>query len=39
MPSPPPDLDCADEPYRNFRVLGADPHRVDGDGDGTGCEG
>ncbi|MFQ5838789.1 MAG: thermonuclease family protein [Thermoplasmata archaeon] len=38
IPSPPPDLDCADIPYRNFRVLPPDPHRFDGDGDGIGCE-
>jgi micrococcal nuclease len=36
--SPPPDLDCADVPHRGFRVVGADPHRFDGDGDGRGCE-
>ena len=35
---PPPDLDCADVPFRNFRVLAPDPHRFDGDGDGVGCE-
>jgi micrococcal nuclease len=35
---PPPDLDCADVPYQNFRVVGADPHRFDGDRDGIGCE-
>jgi micrococcal nuclease len=35
---PPPDLDCADIPYRNFRVQTPDPHRFDGDGDGIGCE-
>jgi hypothetical protein len=35
---PPPDLDCADVPYRNFRVLPPDPHRFDGDHDGIGCE-
>lgn len=39
IPSPPPDLDCADIPHRNFRVLPPDPHRFDGDGDGIGCEG
>jgi len=38
IPSPPPDLDCKDIPYRNFRVLPPDPHRFDGDGDGIGCE-
>ena len=35
---PPPDLDCPDIPYRNFRVVGADPHRFDSDNDGIGCE-
>ena len=36
IPPPPPDLDCADVPYRNFDVLPPDPHRFDGDGDGIG---
>jgi len=39
IPSPPPDLDCAEIPHRNFPVIGADPHRFDGDNDGLGCEG
>lgn len=39
IPSPPPDLDCADVQYRRFRVVGADPHHFDGDRDGIGCEG
>jgi hypothetical protein len=38
IPSSPPDLDCADVPYRDFEVRGNDPHRFDGDGDGIGCE-
>ena len=38
IPSPPPDLDCRDVPYRNFRVLPPDPHHFDGGGDGLGCE-
>jgi len=42
IPPPPPDLDCADIPYRSFRVLwnvpDPDPHRFDGDHDGVGCE-
>ncbi|MEQ1502743.1 MAG: hypothetical protein ABMB14_10965 [Myxococcota bacterium] len=38
IPSPPPDLDCADITDRRFRVVGADPHRFDGDRDGIGCE-
>jgi micrococcal nuclease len=36
--SPPPDLDCPEISYRNFRVIGSDPHRFDGDHDGIGCE-
>jgi micrococcal nuclease len=39
IPSPPPDLDCGDIPERNFAVVGADPHRFDGNHDGIGCEG
>ena len=37
VPRYPPDLDCADlnGPYS---VTGSDPHRLDRDGDGTGCE-
>ena len=38
IPPYPPDLDCADVPYKRFRVVGADPHGFDGDGDGIGCE-
>jgi micrococcal nuclease len=38
IPSPPPDLDCGDIPYRRFRVIGSDPHHFDGDHDGIGCE-
>jgi len=42
IPPPPPDLDCKDIPYRNFRVLwnvpDPDPHHFDGDHDGIGCE-
>ncbi len=38
IPSPPPDLDCPDIPYRRFQVLPPDPHRFDGsDNDGIGC--
>ena len=37
IPSPPPDLDCADV-SGPFAVVGADPHRFDGDDDGMGCE-
>ncbi|HEY7381061.1 MAG TPA: thermonuclease family protein [Gaiella sp.] len=38
IPPPPPDLDCADVPYQDFRVRPPDPHRFDGEGDGRGCE-
>jgi endonuclease YncB( thermonuclease family) len=38
IPPPPPDLDCADIPYRRFPVLPPDPHRFDPDRDGIGCE-
>lgn len=38
IPSPPPDLDCGEIPYRRFSVAGSDPHRFDGDHDGVGCE-
>jgi micrococcal nuclease len=36
--SAPPDLDCGDIPFRNFKVLPPDPHYFDQDGDGIGCE-
>lgn len=39
IPPPPPDLGCRGVPFRGFRVVGADPHRFDGDGNGVGCEG
>jgi len=38
IPSPPPDLNCKDVSYRNFKVLQPDPHRFDRDKDGVGCE-
>lgn len=38
IPPPPPDLDCADIPYRRFTVEPPDPHGFDGDHDGIGCE-
>ena len=38
IPSPPPDLDCKDVSTKGFRVVGTDPHRLDGDHDGLGCE-
>jgi hypothetical protein len=31
-------LSCADIDHRNFEVLAPDPHRLDGDKDGLGCE-
>jgi len=34
----PPALDCADIPYARFRVLWPDPHHLDADGNGIGCE-
>ena len=38
IPPYPPDLDCADVPYDDFKVVGRDPHGFDGDRDGVGCE-
>jgi hypothetical protein len=38
IPPYPPDLNCPDIPYKNFRVLGSDPHGFDGDNDGVGCD-
>ena len=38
IPAFPPDLDCGEIGYSNFRVSGSDPHGFDGDGDGIGCE-
>jgi micrococcal nuclease len=38
IPPPPPDLDCKDIPRKAFRVLQPDPHRLDGNKDGVGCE-
>jgi micrococcal nuclease len=41
IPPPPPDLDCADIRAMGLapvRVVGSDPHRLDGDDDGWGCE-
>jgi micrococcal nuclease len=38
IPPPPPDLDCADIPYRQFPVVPPDDHHFDGDHDGIGCE-
>ena len=38
IPPYPPDLDCGDVEFSNFRVIQPDPHGFDGDGDGIGCE-
>ena len=38
IPPPPPDLDCGDVPWTNFRVLAPDPHNFDGDHNGVGCQ-
>lgn len=37
VPPYPPDVNCADV-GTPVRVVGGDPHRLDGDGDGTGCD-
>ena len=38
IPQYPPDLDCGEIGYSNFRVVGSDPHGFDRDNDGIGCE-
>ncbi len=38
IPVYPPDLDCGEIQYANFRVVGSDPHGFDRDNDGIGCE-
>ncbi len=38
IPPPPPDLDCPEIPSKNFQVLDPDPHNLDRDSDGLGCE-
>ena len=38
IPPPPPDLGCGDITARDFEVLPPDPHGLDGDNDGIGCE-
>jgi micrococcal nuclease len=38
IPPSPPDLDCDEITYRDFKVLQPDPHGFDGDNDGIGCE-
>jgi hypothetical protein len=35
---PPPDLNCPDVAYEDFKVLPPDPHGFDKDGNGIGCE-
>jgi len=37
IPPYPPDLDCGEIGYSNFRVIGDDPHGFDRDNDGIGC--
>jgi micrococcal nuclease len=34
----PPDLDCDDISDTDFTVLAPDPHGLDSEGDGIGCE-
>jgi hypothetical protein len=42
IPPPPPDLNCPDIPYRNFRVrwdvANPDPHHFDSDRNSIGCQ-
>jgi hypothetical protein len=38
IPPYPPDLNCGDIPFKRFKVLPPDPHRLDADHDGIGCE-
>lgn len=38
LPSPPPDLNCPQIPHQDFEVLPPDPHGLDADEDGIGCE-
>ncbi len=38
VPPFPPDLDCNDIEEAHFPVLPPDPHGLDGNGDGIGCE-
>ena len=39
IPPLPPDLDCPElKPLVNFQVLPPDPHKLDADKDGIGCE-
>jgi micrococcal nuclease len=39
VPPAPPDVDCSQLEASGFASVGDDPHRLDGDGDGTACEG
>jgi endonuclease YncB( thermonuclease family) len=39
IPPPPPNLNCDDISFRNFKVIGSDPHGFDGYNDDIGCEG
>lgn len=38
LPPAPPDLNCDDVDAKNFRVVPPDPHGLDRDNDGIGCE-
>ena len=38
IPAYPPDLDCGDVGFKNFKVIPPDRHGFDRDGDGIGCE-
>ena len=38
VPPYPPDLNCEDIITNDFRVLSPDPHGLDRNGDGLGCE-
>jgi len=38
IPPYPPDLDCGEIQFANFKVIPPDPHGFDGDRDGIGCE-
>jgi hypothetical protein len=38
IPPHPPDLNCPDISYKNFKVTGSDPHGFDRDNDDIGCD-
>ncbi len=38
IPPGPPDLNCADIQFANFKVVWPDSHHLDADGNGIGCE-